>query len=183
MRTQRPKGKTAVIFVSLFVLGIYLVLRPTHESQQTPAPTATAAASIPPLAPTAAPIVAPIAPSGAAPIVQTEDGLRRVSPHGVVAPTPADTTEVDEVDYDNPNTGTQSTYELEVDRDAEGNVERINFDNGGWREVDGETVDNGDGTETYTADDGAEYTIHRAEDTTPKDTDTDTDTDNNDDSQ
>lgn|GEM_PF-2061082 len=83
----------------------------------------------------------------------------RVSPNGKVRPTLSATTDNEDVHYHNPNTGTDSDYTLEVDRDADGKVERINFPNGGWREIDGDVVDNGDGTETYTADDGAEYTI------------------------
>lgn len=100
----------------------------------------------------------------AAPEVETIDGPRRVSPHGHVAPTEVASTSTEQVDYFNPNTGTSSTYELEVDRDTEGNIERINFPNEGWLEIDGQTTDNGDGTETYTNEHGAQYTIHQGDD-------------------
>ena len=65
------------------------------------------------------------------------------------------------MEYHNPSTGTDTTNDLEVDRDASGNVERINFPTGGWKEVRGEMVDNGDGTETYTDEHGCEYTVKK----------------------
>lgn len=99
----------------------------------------------------------------AAPEVETREGLRRVSPHGVVAPSTAATSNMETVEYYNPNTGVRSTYELEVDRDSEGHVERINFPNEGWIEIDGDTTKNADGSETYTNEHGAEYTIRRSE--------------------
>lgn len=73
----------------------------------------------------------------------------------------AATTDEKEVEYHNPSTGTDTTNDLEVDRDANGNVERINFPTGGWKEVRGEMVDNADGTETYTDEQGHEYTVKK----------------------
>ncbi|WP_139921398.1 hypothetical protein [Hymenobacter sp. DG01] len=70
------------------------------------------------------------------------------------------------VEYYNPNTGTQSTYTLDVEHDSNGDVERINFDNGGWID-DSHIVDqthNGDGTITVTTDRGAEYTVDESSD-------------------
>lgn len=85
----------------------------------------------------------------------------RTSPNGYKRPTlPASTTD-DTVTYHNSHTGTTSEYDLEVDRDYEGRVERINFPNGGWLEVSGEGVDNGDGTETFHDRDGKEYTFSK----------------------
>lgn len=84
----------------------------------------------------------------------------RVSPHGKVRPSLSASTNIEEVEYYNPSTGTRSDYQLEVDRDADGNIERINFPNGGWKEIDGEASKNGDGTETYVDSHGVEYTIH-----------------------
>jgi hypothetical protein len=64
------------------------------------------------------------------------------------------------VDYYNPNTGTSSTYYLDVEMD-DGGVEQINFDNGGYIDqnhiTDQETND--DGSITVTTDEGAEYTV------------------------
>jgi hypothetical protein len=74
--------------------------------------------------------------------------------------TDASTTSTELVEYDNPNTGTHSDYELDVDRDSDGTIERINFPNGGWREVDGDVERNPDGSETYTSSDGIMYTVH-----------------------
>jgi len=93
----------------------------------------------------------------------------RVSPHGLTRPTLASTTDEEHVEYHNPHTGTTSDYDLEVDRDSDGKVERINFPNEGWLEINGDTVDNGDGTETYTKDDGTEYTITKPEKSEPSD--------------
>jgi len=90
-------------------------------------------------------------------------GLRRVSPHGVMAPSTPASSGIETVEYFNPNTGTTSEYELEVDRDSDGRIQRINFPNEGWIEIDGDTVKNGDGSETYTRYDGAEYTIQPSE--------------------
>lgn len=66
--------------------------------------------------------------------------------------------------YHNTHTGTTSEYDLEVDRDFDGRVQRINFPNGGWLEVSGEGIDNGDGTETFEDRDGKEYTVTKYED-------------------
>lgn len=87
----------------------------------------------------------------------------RVSPNGYSRPTLPDSTTVDHVEYNNPKTGTHSDYDLEVDRDSDGNVQRINFPNGGWKEVDGQGVDNGDGTETFTDDRGYQYTVSKSD--------------------
>lgn len=88
----------------------------------------------------------------------------RVSPNGYTRPTLAATTDTESVEYHNPKTGTTSDYDLEVDRDADGKIERINFPSGGWKEVDGDVTDNGDGTETYTDENGVEYTIKKPSD-------------------
>jgi len=72
------------------------------------------------------------------------------------------------VHYSNPNTGTQSDYDLDVDYDGSGEVERINFNNGGWID-DTHITDqthNGDGTITVTTDKGYEYTVDESEDST-----------------
>jgi len=95
-------------------------------------------------------------------VVDTPSGEvdTRVSTNGKTRPTLAETTTWDEVEYYNPNTGTHSTYTCEIDRGPDGEIQRINWPSSGWLEVDGDTVDNGDGTETFTADNGYEYTIH-----------------------
>lgn len=87
----------------------------------------------------------------------------RISSNGRSRPTLAYTTESADVDYYNPDTGTRSTYTLEVDRDSDGTLQRINFPSSGWLEVAGEAVDNGDGTETFVDDRGREFTVTRPE--------------------
>ena len=72
----------------------------------------------------------------------------------------------DAVHYSNPNTGTQSDYTLDVEYDGNGDVERINFSNGGWLD-DSHITDqthNGDGTITITTDKGYEYTVDESSD-------------------
>jgi hypothetical protein len=85
----------------------------------------------------------------------------RESVTGKKRPSLAAVTATESVGYYNPETGTQSTYELDVDRDADGTLQRVNFPNSGWLEVNGEAIDNGDGTETFTDDEGREYTISK----------------------
>jgi hypothetical protein len=81
-----------------------------------------------------------------------------------------------DVHYYNPNTGTQSDYDLDVDYDSNGDVERINFPNGGW--IDDSHIQdqthNSDGTITVTTDRGYEYTVNEpdTEDTNTPDSDT-----------
>lgn len=87
----------------------------------------------------------------------------RVSSHGKHRPTIAWSTEEELVSYYNPNTRTESEYEVEVDRGEDGHAQRINWPNSGWLEVDGELEDNGDGTCTHITDDGAEYTYRSKE--------------------
>ena len=66
-----------------------------------------------------------------------------------------------EVDYYNPNMGTNNSYTLEVE--VSGNeVIQINFNNGGWLDedhIDSESLDS-DGTCTLVSDRGYEYTVH-----------------------
>ncbi len=82
---------------------------------------------------------------------QTEDGFE-------------DGTYCAEVEYYNPNTGTQSPYELEVE--VIGNqVVQINFGNGGWLDTDHfspEDIDS-DGQCTIVSDRNYEYTIQLVE--------------------
>ncbi len=82
---------------------------------------------------------------------QTEDGFE-------------DGTYCAEVEYYNPNTGTQSPYELEVE--VSGNqVVQINFGNGGWLDTDHfspEDLDS-DGQCTIVSDRNYEYTIQLVE--------------------
>lgn len=82
---------------------------------------------------------------------QTEDGFE-------------DGTYCAEVEYYNPNTGTQSPYELEVE--VSGNqVVQINFGNGGWLDTDHfspEDIDS-DGQCTIVSDRNYEYTIQLVE--------------------
>jgi hypothetical protein len=105
----------------------------------------------------------------------------RVSSHGKTRPTIASSTEFEDVEYFNPETGTRSTYNVEVDRDSDGTVQRINWPNSGWLEISGDTVDNHDGTETFTRDDGCEYTLDHKEDS-DKDDDADSTKNSDDDS-
>jgi len=85
----------------------------------------------------------------------------RVSPHGHIRPTLAASTQTEDVEYYNSNTGTRSHHRLKVDRDARGDVERINFSNGGWKEVKRDLRRNANGTETYVDERGREYTMKR----------------------
>jgi hypothetical protein len=82
---------------------------------------------------------------------QTEDGFE-------------DGTYCAEVEYYNPNTGTRSPYELEVE--VSGNqVVQINFGNGGWLDTDHfspEDIDS-DGQCTIVSDRNYEYTIQLVE--------------------
>ena len=70
------------------------------------------------------------------------------------------------VHYYNPNTGTNSDYTLDVEHDGNGDVERINFDSGGY--IDESHIayqeHNGDGTITVTTDKGYEYTVDESSD-------------------
>lgn len=70
------------------------------------------------------------------------------------------------VEYYNPRTGTQSTYTLDVDYDGNGDVERINFDHGGY--IDESHIvsqqHNGDGTITVETDNGVEFTVEESGD-------------------
>lgn len=70
------------------------------------------------------------------------------------------------VEYYNPGIGTSSSYSLDVEYDGSGDVEQINFSNGGW--LDGSHIvdqeHNGDGTITVTTDRGYEYTVDESED-------------------
>jgi len=64
------------------------------------------------------------------------------------------------VEYYNPNTGTNSTYTLEVEVESN-QVTRIYWSNGGWLDEDHfypEDLDS-DGTCTFTSDKGYEYTV------------------------
>jgi len=64
------------------------------------------------------------------------------------------------VEYYNPNTGTNSTYTLEVEVESN-QVTRIYWSNGGWLDEDHfypEDLDS-DGTCTFTSDNGYEYTV------------------------
>ncbi|TGE06108.1 hypothetical protein EU556_14670 [Hymenobacter fodinae] len=60
------------------------------------------------------------------------------------------------VHYYSPNRGTVSDYTLDVKHDANDNVERINFENGGWIDHSHITdqTHNGDGTITLETDTG-----------------------------
>jgi hypothetical protein len=87
---------------------------------------------------------------------------RPASPHGLYRPSVPSTITNEEVSYYNPNTGTSSTYSLDVDRDDHGDIQRVNFENGGWLEIDGMLSENYDGSETYTSESGAEYTFKRS---------------------
>ena len=104
-----------------------------------------------------------VEPPSIAPLPGTPDTAYppdvRVSPHGRVRPTLAATTDTEEVHYSNTDTGTEADYDLEVDRDEEGHIERINFPTGGWKEIRGEVIDNEDGTETYTDERSHEFTV------------------------
>lgn len=65
-----------------------------------------------------------------------------------------------EVEYYNPNTGTNNTYTLEVEV-YNNEVTQINWGNGGWMDEDhfsSEELDS-DGTCTFTSDKGYDYTI------------------------
>lgn len=64
-----------------------------------------------------------------------------------------------DVGYYNPSTGYGADYTLDVDRDSDGEVERINFPNGGWEDDFVSKDDNGDGTSTLTDEDGREFTV------------------------
>jgi hypothetical protein len=78
---------------------------------------------------------------------QTEDGFE-------------DGTYCAEVEYYNPNTGTNSTYTLEVEVEYN-EVTKIYFGNGGWMDDDHfspEELDS-DGSCSFTSDMGYEYTI------------------------
>lgn len=70
------------------------------------------------------------------------------------------------VHYYNPNTGTNSDYTLDVEHDGNGDVERINFDHGGY--IDNSHITNqehnGDGTITVTTDKGVDYTVEESPD-------------------
>ena len=70
------------------------------------------------------------------------------------------------VHYYNPNTGTQSDYTLDVEHDGNGDVERINFDHGGYIDEShiADQEHNGDGTITVTTDKGYEYTVDESSD-------------------
>ena len=69
------------------------------------------------------------------------------------------------VHYYNPNTGTQSDYTLDVEHDGSGDVERINFDHGGYIDEShiADQEHNGDGTITVATDKGYEYTVDESE--------------------
>jgi hypothetical protein len=114
-------------------------------------------------------------PSGVSPQLLTDQAPRREAKPGAVAPLTVAATGVEKVEYKNPETGAHSEYDLEVDRDSEGRIERVNFPNGGWQEIEGDPVDNGDGTETFTDSQGREYTIHRPDPTVDAGEDTDND--------
>lgn len=65
------------------------------------------------------------------------------------------------VEYYNPNTGKTAEYDLEVEYDGGGDVERIDFPSGGYiaqHHITDQTH-NGDGTITVTTDRGQEYTV------------------------
>ena len=74
-------------------------------------------------------------------------------------------TSTEDVGYYNPNTGYEANYDLEVDHNPDGTVDRINFDNGGYigshHITDQE--DNGDGTVTVHTDRGQEFTVEKGE--------------------
>ena len=69
------------------------------------------------------------------------------------------------VHYENPNTSTTANYDLEVEYDGSGDVERIIFPSGGYigqHHITDQTH-NGDGTITITTDKGQEFTINEEE--------------------
>ena len=70
------------------------------------------------------------------------------------------------VHYYNPSTGTNSDYTLDVEHNGAGDVERINFDHGGYIDESHITDQehNGDGTITVSTDSGAEYTVEESSD-------------------
>lgn len=65
-----------------------------------------------------------------------------------------------DVTYSNPNTGTENTYNLEVDV-YNNEVIQINWNNGGWLDEDHFTAEqlDSDGTCTFSSDKGYDYTI------------------------
>jgi hypothetical protein len=70
----------------------------------------------------------------------------------------------DEVGYYNPNTGYTADYTLPVEYDSDGEVERINFPNGGWEDDFTSQERNYDGTITVTDEDGREFTVSGSDD-------------------
>lgn len=75
----------------------------------------------------------------------------------------SDGTYTAEVDYYNPDTGTSSTYTLDVD--VENNeLVKIHWNNGGWLDDTHFTpVDISDGDASFTSDRGYEYTVRLLE--------------------
>jgi hypothetical protein len=69
----------------------------------------------------------------------------------------------EEVGYYNPKTGYKSDYDLDVDHNSDGTVDRINFDNGGYIGSHHIThqEDNGDGTVTVHTDKGQQFTVDK----------------------
>ena len=65
-----------------------------------------------------------------------------------------------EVEYYNPNTGTNNTYTLEVEV-YNNELTQINWGNGGWMDEDHFTSEelDSDGTCSFTSDKGYEYTV------------------------
>lgn len=67
----------------------------------------------------------------------------------------------DHVGYHNPKTGYSSDYTLDVEQGSDGEVERINFPNGGYEDDFVSQRDNGDGSVTVEDEDGREFTVER----------------------
>lgn len=74
----------------------------------------------------------------------------------------------EDVGYHNPNTGYSADYVLDVDYGPDGQVERINFDNGGWEDDFVDQRDNANGTVTVTDEDGREFTVASHEPDAPE---------------
>ena len=78
---------------------------------------------------------------------------------------PATGNQTGSVHYNNPSTGTNADYDLDVDYDGSGNVDRITFPSGGHISEYHitEQTHNGDGTITVITDRGQEFTVDEEE--------------------
>jgi hypothetical protein len=70
----------------------------------------------------------------------------------------------EKVGYENPSTGYTASYDLDVEYTLDGEVERINFPNGGYEDDFIDQTKNGDGTITVTDEDGREFTVPSMDD-------------------